>query len=63
MKFAVRHEIKGRIRIHICGKRMSCRDADILQYYLDGLEGVYQAGIYPGRRMRLSVTMESGNRS
>lgn len=47
MKFAVRHEIKGRIRIHICGKRMSCRDADILQYYLDGLEGVYKAGIYP----------------
>ncbi len=34
MKFRILHEIKGRLRIHISCSRMSCRDADILQYSL-----------------------------
>ena len=34
MKFAIKHEIKGRIRIHLAQKRMTYRQADILQYYL-----------------------------
>mgnify|MGYP000102115860 CR=1 FL=1 len=29
-----------RIRIHICQKRMTCRQADQLEYFLSGLEGV-----------------------
>lgn len=60
MKFAVRHEIKGRIRIHICGKKLTCRDADILQYYLDGLEGVYKVSIY--LRTQDAVICYRGNR-
>lgn len=34
MKFIIKHEIRGRIRIHAVQKRMSCREADILHYYL-----------------------------
>lgn len=40
MKFVVRHEIKGRIRIHIVQKKMSYRQADQLQYYLSVQPGV-----------------------
>lgn len=38
MKFVVKHEIKGRIRIHFCQKRMTFEEADTLQYYLDSQE-------------------------
>ena len=38
MKFVVKHEIKGRIRVHFCQKRMTFEEADTLQYYLDSLE-------------------------
>lgn len=34
MKFVIRHEIKGRIRIHILQSRMTFEQADRLQYYL-----------------------------
>lgn len=34
MKFIILHEIRGRMRIHVQQERMSCREADILQYYL-----------------------------
>ncbi len=34
MKFSIVHEIKGRMRIHMAQKRMSCEQADILYYYL-----------------------------
>ena len=33
MKFVIKHEIRGRIRIHIIQKRMSYRQADTLQYH------------------------------
>ena len=38
MKFVVIHEIKGRIRVHFCQKRMTFEEADTLQYYLDSQE-------------------------
>lgn len=34
MKFVIKHEIKGRLHIQAAQKRMSCKEADILQYYL-----------------------------
>lgn len=40
MKFVVKHEIKGRIRVHFCQKRMTFEEADTLQYYLDSQEMV-----------------------
>lgn len=40
MRFVIKHEIRGRIRIHVLQKRMSYREADCLQYYLDHKEQV-----------------------
>ncbi len=34
MRFVIKHEIRGRMRIHVLQNGMSCRQADILQYYL-----------------------------
>ena len=46
MKFTIRHEIRGRIRVHFETSRMSCRQADILAYYLENLPGVQQVKVY-----------------
>lgn len=34
MKFIIKHEIKGRLHIHVVQKRMTYHQADMLQYYL-----------------------------
>lgn len=34
MKYAIKHEIRGRLRVHMIQDRMSYREADILQYML-----------------------------
>lgn len=46
MKFIIKHEIPGRIRVHIVQNRMSCKEADTLLYYLNTLEYVTQAKVY-----------------
>ena len=47
MKFQIKHEIKGRMRLHILQKKqMSCEQADILLYYLENIEGVESAKVY-----------------
>lgn len=47
MKFVIKHEIKGRIRIHICGfQRMNPDMADELQYYLSSQENIVSVKIY-----------------
>lgn len=47
MKFIIKHEIKGRLRVHITsGGRMSFKDADVLQYYLEGQGFVRRVKIY-----------------
>ena len=40
MRFKIEHEIRGRVRLHICQKRMTCRHADQLEYFLTKLNGV-----------------------
>ena len=40
MRFKIEHEIRGRVRLHICQKRMTCRQADQLEYFLTKLNGV-----------------------
>ncbi|WP_337664411.1 heavy metal translocating P-type ATPase [Suilimivivens sp.] len=45
MRFIIKHEIRGRMRIHILQSRMSFEQADILQYYLDAKEQVINAKI------------------
>ena len=45
MRFEIEHEIRGRVRLHICQKRMTCRQADQLEYFLTNLEGVTTAKV------------------
>lgn len=45
MKFIIKHEIRGRMRIHAVQKRMSYQEADILTYYLNGLDFVQSARV------------------
>ncbi|MBR1929873.1 MAG: heavy metal translocating P-type ATPase [Lachnospiraceae bacterium] len=46
MKFIIKHEIKGRLRIHVIQKDMSFAQADSLQYYITTLPGVISAKVY-----------------
>lgn len=46
MKFQIRHEIKGRMRVHMAQKRMSYEQADTLLYYLQTIPGVESAKVY-----------------
>lgn len=46
MRFVIKHEIPGRIRIHVMQERMSAVQADTLLYYLNTLEYVTQATVY-----------------
>lgn len=46
MKFIIKHEIPGRIRIHMAQNSMSYKEADTLLYYLKTLEYVTQAKVY-----------------
>jgi len=46
VKFFIRHETRGRIRIHLDQKRMSYEQADTLAYYLENLNGVVTAKVY-----------------
>ena len=45
MKFNIEHEIRGRLRIHIHQKRMTCRQADQLEYFLTNLDMVTSAKV------------------
>lgn len=46
MKFTIKHEIRGRIRIHSCQKTMRADQADELQYYLSTKDFVTSVKIY-----------------
>jgi len=46
LKFTIKHEIKGRLRVHMNQKRMSCKEADTLLYYLYQLPNVTEAKVY-----------------
>lgn len=46
MKFKIEHEIRGRIRVRFAKKRITCREADILQYYLMNSPLVCRARVY-----------------
>ncbi len=45
MKFVIKHEIKGRIRIHILQSRMTFEQADTLEYYLSNNKLVTSAKV------------------
>jgi len=46
LKFIIKHEIPGRMRIHLEQWRMSCEQADTLLYYLQSLPGTKSAKVY-----------------
>lgn len=46
MKFLIKHEIEGRIRVHMQQPRMSYSQADTLQYYLQKQKGITNVKVY-----------------
>ncbi len=46
MRFQIKHEYGKRLRIHVCTYRMTCVQADTLQYYLQRQEDVNFAKVY-----------------
>ncbi len=46
MKFIIKHEIKGRLRIHAVQGRMTCAQADTLCWFLEKQEYVTDAKVY-----------------
>ena len=45
MRFVIKHEIKDRIRVHFIQERMTIKQADILQYYLDAQKNIDKAKV------------------
>lgn len=46
MKFIIKHEIKGRLRVHMVQKNMSANQADTLLYYLNQLPCILDVKVY-----------------
>ena len=46
MKFIIKHDIKGRLRIHMAQSRMSYEEADTLLYYIENLPDVISAKVF-----------------
>lgn len=46
MKFYIKHEIKGRIRIHLAKQKLTPREADFALYFFGGLPGVEKVKVY-----------------
>lgn len=46
MKFIIKHEIKGRLRIHVCQKKLSYEEADTLLYFLHQQKNITFAKVY-----------------
>lgn len=61
MRFVIRHEIRGRIRIHAVQSGMSYREADTLAYYLNSLDMVTNARV--NERVQDAVICYTGERN
>ena len=46
MRFCIKHEMKGRLRIHIIQNRMTYAEADTLSWYLEERENVTEVKVY-----------------
>ena len=60
MRFTVKHEIDGRIRVCALQKRMTCTEADMLQYCLEKMSSVTSVKIH--ERSQSVVIYYSGSR-
>ena len=61
MRFKIKHEIKGRIRVHLAMDRMSFREADTFDYYLKGFDEISEVKVY--ERTADAVIFYEGNRA
>lgn len=59
MKFVIKHEMKGRLRVHMMQKKMSYKEADILLYYLHSMKNVTAVKVYE-RTADASVSFVGG---
>ena len=46
MKFVIKHEIRGRLHVHLIQKRMTFEEADTLQYYLSTNKYITSVKVY-----------------
>ena len=46
MKFLIKHEIQGRLRIHVVQNRMTCAQADVLCWVLEKQKSVIKVKVY-----------------
>ncbi|MCR4649324.1 MAG: heavy metal translocating P-type ATPase, partial [Lachnospiraceae bacterium] len=46
MKFKIEHEIKGRLRIHLALNRLTYKEADSFEYYLNNFDGIKKVKVY-----------------
>lgn len=60
MKFKIEHEIRGRIRVRFAKKGITCREADILQYYLMNSPLVCRVRVY--ERTAAAAVVYQGSR-
>ena len=60
MRFVIKHEIKGRLRIHILQGGMSFRQADMMEYYLSNCKCVTSVKV--NERLQDAVVCYVGNR-
>ena len=60
MKCTILHDTAGRLRVHLCCKRMTLRQADVLEYYLLAVDGVRSVKVYD--RTRDAVVMYDAER-
>ena len=60
MKFVIKHEIRGRMRIHLMQYRMSYAQADTLLYFLQNDAQVTKAKVY--ERTQDAVIFYTGSR-
>ena len=46
MKFLIKHEVQGRLRIHVIRNRMTCAEADVLCWALEKQKNVVKVKVY-----------------
>ena len=62
MKCTILHDTAGRLRVHLCCKRMTLRQADVLEYYLLAVDGVRFVKVYDRTRDAVVVYVRMGRR-
>lgn len=62
MKFIIKHEIKGHMRVHLLQNRMTFEQADTLLYYLSSQKLVTGVKVREKHRMPQLILWETGKK-